>query len=95
MVVTDEPGIYVEQSHGIRLENELLVRKGPQNEYGQFLHFEVLTYVPFDLDAIDVSLLSEEEKKRLNGYHKQVYEIVSPHLTEAEKDWLRYYTREI
>lgn len=95
MVVTDEPGIYVEQSHGIRLENELLVRKGPQNEYGQFLHFEVLTYVPFDLDAIDISLLSEEEKKLLNGYHKQVYEMVSPYLTEAEKDWLRYYTREI
>lgn len=95
MIVTDEPGVYVEQSHGIRLENELLVRRGLQNEAGQFLQFEVLTYVPFDLDAMELSLLTEAEKLELNRYHKQVYEIVSPHLTEEEAMWLKDATREI
>ena len=78
MIVTNEPGIYVEGSHGIRLENELLVRKGHKNEYGQFMHFEVLTLVPFDLDAIDASLLRDDEKAQLNAYHKLVFESVSP-----------------
>ncbi len=95
MIVTDEPGIYIEDSHGIRLENELLVRKDAENEYGQFMKFEVLTFVPFDLDAVDVSLLSTPEKALLNAYHKQVYDIVSPYLTDDERIWLQKYTREI
>jgi len=95
MVITDEPGIYIEDSHGIRLENELLVRKDVRNEYGQFMEFEVLTFVPFDLDAIDVSLLREDEKEQLNAYHKQVFDIVAPHLNEEEREWLKEYTREI
>lgn len=95
MVITDEPGIYIENSHGIRLENELLVRKDLNTEYGQFMKFEVLTFVPFDLDAIDSSLLRDDEKELLNNYHKQVYDIVSPHLNEEEKEWLKTYTRSI
>ena len=95
MVITDEPGIYIENSHGIRSENELLVRKDVKNEYGQFMKFEVITFVPFDLDAIDASLLNEEEKAQLNAYHKQVYDIVAPHLSDVERDWLKIYTREI
>lgn len=95
MIITDEPGIYIEDSHGIRSENELLVRKDVKNEYGQFMRFEVLTFVPFDLDAIDVSLLNEEEKSQLNEYHKQVYAIVAPHLNDAEREWLKKYTRAI
>lgn len=95
MIVTNEPGIYVEGSHGIRLENELLVRKGAQNEYGQFMHFEVITYVPFDLDAIDASLLRDDEKAQLNAYHKSVFDIVSPYLNEDERKWLEIYTRAI
>lgn len=95
MQVTNEPGIYVEDSHGIRLENELFVRKDTNNGFGQFMCFEVLTYVPFDLDAIDAALLSAEEKAQLNAYHKKVYDIVSPHLNDKERDWLKIYTREI
>ncbi len=95
MVVTDEPGLYIEGSHGIRLENELLVQKDVQNEYGQFMHFEVLTFVPFDLDAIDPSLLREDEKAQLNAYHKQVFDTVSPYLTKEESAWLCRYTRAI
>lgn len=95
MVITDEPGIYIEDSHGIRSENELLVRKDVKNEYGQFMSFEVLTFVPFDLDAIDASLLNEDEKVQLNAYHKQVYDIVAPHLNDEEREWLKKYTRAI
>ncbi len=95
MIVTDEPGLYIEGSHGIRLENELLVRKGLNNEYGQFMHFEVLTYVPFDLDAIDASLLRDDEKAQLNKYHKLVFDTVSPYLNNDERKWLELYTRAI
>lgn len=93
MILSNEPGLYIENSHGIRLENELLVRKGVSNIYGQFMYFETLTHVPFDLDAIDETMLTTEEKTQLNAYHKKVFDLVSPHLTSDEKDWLKIYTR--
>lgn len=95
MIITDEPGIYIEGSHGVRLENELLVCKGEQNEYGQFMYFEPITYIPMDLDAVNPDMMSAEEKRLLNTYHKTVYEKVSPYLNEEEKEWLKTYTREI
>jgi len=95
MVITNEPGIYIAGSHGIRTENELIVRAGDTNEYGQFLHFETITYAPIDLDGIEPSLMSQEERMRLNNYHKMVYNVISPHLNEEENDWLKTYTREI
>lgn len=95
MVLTNEPGIYIEGSHGVRLENEILVRKGSKNEYGQFMYFEPLTYIPMDLDAIKADMLPEETKAQLNAYHKTVYEKVSPYLNDEEKNWLLKYTRAI
>lgn len=93
MVITDEPGLYIAGSHGIRTENELLVRRGDQNEYGQFMYFEVLTYVPIDLDAVLPERMTQEEKEQLNQYHQNVYEKISPYLTAEEREWLRHYTR--
>ena len=95
MVTTNEPGIYIEGSHGIRIENELVVRKAEQNEYGQFLEFEVVTFAPIDLDAIDPNLMNKHEKEALNAYHKEVYDKISPFLSEPEKEWLKIYTRAI
>jgi Xaa-Pro aminopeptidase len=95
MVITDEPGIYVAGSHGIRLENELIVRKGVENEFGQFMHFDAVTFAPIDLDAIEAEDLSRDEKLYLNSYHKLVYEKLARHLTEEEREWLSKYTREI
>lgn len=95
MIITDEPGIYIEGSHGVRLENELLVCKGEQNEYGQFMYFEPITYIPMDLDAVNSDIMTEEDKKLLNAYHKTVYEKISPYLNDGEKEWLKTYTREI
>ena len=95
MVTTNEPGVYVENSHGIRIENEIVVRKAEKNEYGQFMDFEVITFAPIDLDAIDESLILKDEKVYLNNYHKQVYDKISPYLNEEEKQWLKTYTREV
>ena len=95
MVLTDEPGIYIEGSHGIRLENEILVRKGEQNEYGQFMYFETITYIPMDLDAVKTEMLPEETRIQLNDYHRTVYEKISPYLNDEEKEWLKKYTRAV
>ncbi|APF26163.1 hypothetical protein NPD7_747 [Clostridium sporogenes] len=95
MVITDEPGIYIAGSHGVRIENELLVCKGEKNEYGQFMYFEPISYVPIDLDAINPDLMTTEEKTWLNEYHEIVYNTISPYLTQEEKDWLKEYTKKI
>lgn len=95
MITTDEPGVYLEGKYGIRTENELICRKGEKNEYGQFMYFENITFAPIDLDAILPEEMSRTERRRLNDYHKQVYETLAPYLTDAEREWLREYTREI
>ena len=95
MIVTNEPGAYIEGSHGIRIENELLVKEACETEHGQFLEFETITYAPIDLDGIVKSLLTKEEKKQLNTYHKEVYEKLKPYLTKAEQEFLKEYTKEI
>ena len=95
MVTTDEPGVYIESAYGIRIENELVCRKAEKNGYGQFMRFETITYAPIDLDAVDERYLSPCEKERLNAYHRKVYETLSPHLPDAEREWLKEYTREI
>lgn len=95
MIITDEPGIYIEGSHGIRLENELLCCAGTKNEYGQFLYFEPITLIPMDLDAINPDMMKDEEKKLLNDYHKKVYDTIAPHLADDEREWLAKYTRAI
>ena len=95
MIVSDEPGVYIEGSHGIRIENILEVVKEEKNGDGQFMAFRHLTYVPIDLDAILPEKMSTEEKEMLNHYHKQVYEKVSPYLSEEERIWLKEYTRAV
>ena len=95
MVTTDEPGIYLENKYGIRLENELLCVAEEENEYGRFLKFEPITFAPIDLDGIDPAYMNETEKALLNSYHEQVYEVISPYLDEEEKAWLFQYTRPV
>ncbi|WP_018592810.1 aminopeptidase P family protein [Terrisporobacter glycolicus] len=95
MITTNEPGFYKAGSHGIRLENEMLCKKGVKNEYGQFMEFESITIAPIDLDAIDVDLMKEDDKAYLNEYHKMVFDTVSPFLTTEEVEWLKGYTRAI
>ena len=89
MVITDEPGIYLPHELGIRIENELVVVKGKKNEYGQFLSFENITFVPYDRESIDVSALTQYEIKAINAYHAMVYKEISPYMSEDENVWLK------
>lgn len=89
MITTDEPGIYIENSHGVRHENELLCLEVANNEYGQFLKFEPITMVPFDLDGIDLDLLSNHEIKQINDYQQLVFDTIAPYLTSEERTWLQ------
>ena len=95
MVITDEPGIYEDGKFGIRIENEFIVKKGELNKYGQFMHFETITFAPIDLDGIDPEEMTKSEREWLNNYHKDVYEKIGPHLTDEEREWLKEYTRAI
>jgi len=96
MIVSDEPGVYIEGSHGIRIENIVEVVDRLENEYGKFYGFEHLTYVPIDLDAIDTKFMKTEAKNLLNEYHKKVYDRIAPLIKDENvKSWLKKATRAI
>lgn len=95
MITSNEPGFYLEGKYGIRTENMIVCVKDEENEYGQFMRFENLTMVPIDLDAIDFDMMSDIDKDRLNAYHRQVYEKISPYLDDEEREWLKEATREV
>ena len=95
MITTNEPGVYVEGSHGIRIENELLARKGEKNEYGQFMAFETLTFAPIDTAPVLAEEMTAHERELLNRYHKKVYDTLAPHLTQEERTFLLDSTRAI
>lgn len=92
-VISDEPGLYIEGKHGIRTENQMFCKVAEENQYGRFLKFEFLTYVPIDLEPIDVTIMEEQDLAYLNEYHAKVYEKIAPHLTEEEAAWLKEVTR--
>ena len=89
MTVTDEPGIYLADRFGVRIENTLLVVPYQETEFGQFLQFEPLTLCPIDKRPIIAEMLSQEEVDWLNGYHQTVFDRLSPHLDADEVWWLR------
>ena len=95
MITSNEPGYYVENEFGIRHENLIVCKKAEETAFGQFMCFENLTMVPFDLDAVEPALLTDHEKELLNAYHRDVYEKISPYLNEEEKEWLKESTRAI
>ena len=96
VLISDEPGLYLEGRYGIRCENLLLCRKGEKNAYGQFMEFEVVTLVPFEREAILPELLGAEELAWLNAYHRHVYETIAPFLdSQEEREWLKEATAEI
>ena len=95
MFQSDEPGLYIEGSHGIRTENLLICHKAEKNMYGQFMNFETLTFTPIDLDGVDISVMEPSDVRLLNAYHKECYEKLSPYMTEEENEWLKEVTRPI
>lgn len=95
MITSDEPGYYVENQYGIRHENLIVCKKAEKTSAGQFMCFEHLTMVPFDLEAVVPEQMSEKERELLNAYHAEVYEKISPYLEPDERAWLKESTRPI
>lgn len=93
MDITNEPGVYIEGSHGIRIENVMVAQNAEKNEYGQFMNFRTLTWVPLDFDAIDEKYLTQTAKEMLYCYQQEVYNRLAPFLDEEEKAWLKQETR--
>ena len=89
MTITDEPGVYLAGKFGVRIENTLLITPYMETEFGQFLQFESLTLCPIDKAPIIVEMLLPEERQWLNDYHRHVFDVLSPHLSEDEANWLR------
>jgi Xaa-Pro aminopeptidase len=93
MLISNEPGVYKVGKYGIRIENVLLVKEIIKNDDGRFLGFETLTLVPIDLEGIDISQLTVEDKRQLNDYHRRVYEKMGEYLSVEELEWLKNETR--
>lgn len=95
MLISDEPAIYREGEYGIRIENLILCVEDAETEFGKFLRFRTVSLCYIDKTLIDISLLDNREIDWLNSYHNEVYEKLSPHLTSAEKIWLKKQTNSI
>jgi len=95
MILATEPGLYREGAYGIRLENMQLIVEDEETEFGKFYRFETLTLVPFDLNAIEPSLLSKDDTEWLNAYHEHVFSTLAEKLQEREREWLRKKTEPI
>lgn len=95
MIITIEPGIYRAGSHGVRIENIVVVMEDRKTEFGQFMKFNTISYCPIDLEAICVDMLSREELEWLNEYHQKVYDKISPYLEDNIKKWLKLNTQPI
>ena len=89
MTITDEPGIYLAGRCGARTENTLLITAYKETEFGRFLQFEPLTLCPIDKRPIIRERMLQEEIDWLNEYHQTVFDRLSPHLDDEEREWLR------
>ena len=89
-MTSNEPGVYITDKFGVRLENLILCRRS-----GEMYRFLTLTLAPFDRDAIIADMLTDREKKLLNDYHRRVYDTLAPRLTAEEAQWLSEETAPI
>ncbi len=92
MIFSNEPGIYLAGKFGVRIENLVVVREAERTEFGRFLKLKPLTLVPYDRDAIDLTMLSSRDVELLNDYHAKVYAAISPYLQGDELNWLKDVT---
>ena len=92
MIVTDEPGLYLEGRFGVRIENTMIILPYKETEFGRFLQMEPLTLCPIDTEPIIPDMMRPEEIEWLNNYHKRVYDELSPLLEDEDKVWLRKQT---
>ncbi|UJR08693.1 hypothetical protein I4U23_012951 [Adineta vaga] len=102
LVFSDEPGFYLPGQFGIRLETDIMVKNYTlKNNYGgstaQFLHFEMLTWVPFERNLIICEMLTQAQKDWVNWYHSEVRKKLenTGRLNDNELVYLREKTQEI
>lgn len=95
MILSNEPAVYQEGKYGIRIENTLLCKELFDNEKGSFYGFETISFIPLDMKAVDIEMLSGDEVDWINRYHRDVYEKLSPYLDESLQDWLSKKTSNI
>lgn len=95
MFTSIEPGLYIANSHGIRIESQACVKFAFKNEFGKFLEFENLTYVPIDTRPIIVEMLTNEEYEWINAYNKKCQELLSPYLEGSDLEYLKESCKEI
>ena len=88
MVISDEPGLYKEGKHGIRIENLVAVTEAMKTEFGQFYTFEVLTCCPYERDLIEKEMLTSDEISMIDDYHKWVREMLIEMVDESSRDYL-------
>lgn len=93
IVITDEPGIYVEGKYGVRIENALLCVKAWETDFGSFLKFDPLTLCPYDRRLIELDMLTDDEVCWIDEYHQRVRELILPLLNDdTEREWLLWAT---
>ena len=98
MISSNEPGLYREGKWGIRIENLVIntpVANPTETEFGDFLHFETITYCPIDTRLIEPSLLDQVETDWLNQYHRQVFAELKDRVDGAALAWLTERTQAI
>ncbi len=95
MIMSNEPGVYKEGRHGIRIENIMLCVESEETEFGRFLEFECISFCPIDTKPILKNLLTEEEVRWINQYHKDCFEKLAPGLQGSEVDFLKEVTKNI
>lgn len=95
MVISDEPGVYKEGRHGIRIENLVAVQNDVETEFGAFYSFEVLSMVPYEKKLIDARYLSQMEIEQINAYHKWIHDQLIEYVSDESKAWLENATAPI
>jgi len=95
MVITNEPGVYREGIHGVRIENIMKVVEVEENEFGTFYGFETITLAPIATSMIDKSMLDSGEVAWLNGYHQKCQSQLGSYLSADECEWLNKATQPI
>lgn len=95
MITSNEPGIYLTDKYGIRCENLIVTVKDLDTDFGPFYSFKTVTLFPFDLTLFETEIMTDEEIKWINDYHKTVRERLTPLLSEEEAAWLAEKTKEL
>lgn len=95
MLTSNEPGIYIANSHGVRIENLILVQPFDKGLFGEYYQFETITLCPICTKGVIKEMLTQEEIDWLNNYHSMVFNTLSPHLDNEEKSWLELNTSKL